>query len=566
MENNCLLAKDDYGRANGWWMDNVSFEFDGIKACLLKDATADMLRHIEDYVLNTTGYKITLKLKPMDDRLNLPEDLDCPPTDEQIVVMDDNQAAEIFYQMIKPTIKKCEDTLFVKVNGLWTDKVKAVDAYLCNECINSNILMCQDKDKDKVRPYSANVKGTENIVKAVKWRIPNDPGFIDRLWSGTRYRVAFSNGYYQFTKQQCPPTNNYGMFIAEPNKFDTTLRIEREFPPRVQTDIDFVYDKILTPAFDHTDYLGVFLHILARAFAGCGDKLTIFVVGLRDSSKSKIFQLIANSLEKYYAGFPAEVFLMNRGSGDAFRNNSYVFELEFARLAGANEIKCDRSQESTVLDGNELKKRQDGSDPTLARRLHQEPRPVKTMAMTCFMLNDFPTISPADTVECFATFKLPNKFVSKQDKAAKYPFDTYYKEADSNVRDWVRDPAYTAAFLHILFEAYRPEEPELTESMLDMRKRLLAEGEKEVLNEYFEITGSIHDCVLQKDAHKVLKTNKINMGPEAFLMEIERRVRSKVTADHGEQFSVHYRPPNPPRNRVYRGIKIKKIEGDKEKN
>ena len=62
-----------------------------------------------------------------------------------------------------------------------------------------------------------------------------------------------------------------------------------------------------------------------------------------------------------------------------------------------------------------------------------------------------------------------------------------------------------------------------------MRKRLLAEGEKEILNEYFETTGSTDDCVLQKEAHKVLETNKINVGPEALLVEVERLVRSKVS-------------------------------------
>ena len=72
-------------------------------------------------------------------------------------------------------------------------------------------------------------------------------------------------------------------------------------------------------------------------------------------------------------------------------------------------------------------------------------------------------------------------------------------------------------------------EPELTASTLEVRKRLLAEGEKEILNEYFETTGSTDDYVLQKEAHKVLETNKINVGPEALLVEVERLVRSKVS-------------------------------------
>ena len=113
LENTCLLAADEYGIKSGWWTDSVSFEFDGLKASLVQEVTTAALSQIKTYMLNTTGFKITLKFKAVDDRLHLPKDLHGPPNDEQIVVVDDNQAAEIFFEVTKPTIRKCEDTFFV---------------------------------------------------------------------------------------------------------------------------------------------------------------------------------------------------------------------------------------------------------------------------------------------------------------------------------------------------------------------------------------------------------------------------------------------------------------------
>jgi len=83
----------------------------------------------------------------------------------------------------------------------------------------------------------------------------------------------------------------------------------------------------------------------------------------------------------------------------------------------------------------------------------------------------------------------------------------------------------------------------------------LSEEEKEIINKFFEITGDINDYVLQKDVHRILRVNVVTTARKAVLVEIERRVKSKALSLRAEQFTVQYRCPNPPRARVYRGMK-----------
>ena len=115
-------------------------QFDGIKIPRVTDPImrAGLLRHLEVAILEHTGYEIKLAFKAMDKGLALPDDLtpklDGLPT---LIEDEDNQAADVFYEMVSNDVRMCKGEIFVRQGGIWvgdSSNETTVKRFLLDKC------------------------------------------------------------------------------------------------------------------------------------------------------------------------------------------------------------------------------------------------------------------------------------------------------------------------------------------------------------------------------------------------------------------------------------------------
>lgn len=555
-ESRILDAIEDAGILNGYWDDHLSLMFDGLM--VVKRPGVDInLGVLEDAVERRIGIRIQLAFKPTTTTM----ELDITKMPDKLVVMDgDDEASNIVVLALEGQVLRCDDCIFVKHDGVWTDNVSLVDDFLLRKVCDMDIkAMVETKDGFKETNYSVDVKNARNIVRLARTKFPSRPNFVRDLVLGSQFKLAFQNGYWQFTEDPNAETGIYGRFVRG-GSFDTGVRIETMFPMRVQEDIDFVMAHMIDPPLDNTmaGTKDLFLLSLARALAGHMDKVTNIWVGGRDSSKSCIMQFVRNALGKYAGNIPSGVFAIRGGSmNDAYRDGAWIFDVEMARVGAISES-TQNSTTETIFSGDTLKKFQSCKEGMQARKIRQNQREAYSLVTGFMLLNDIPRFEPADAIEKCHIYAFPNRFVSKEDKDNN-PFKETYKVANPNVEDWVKEPKYHAALLWILFEAYRPELVKPNQDMIESADQLMDETGLAMYDRLLDITLDFNDTVPQSEVLKVLKTSCPGIGHSRILRELQGIVDDRCREMGLASFPVKCRMGSghsSNRRNGYRGVKI----------
>lgn len=561
-ESKILDIIEKTGRTEGYWDDHVSLMFDGLMV-VKKPNTPIYLRILEDAVHLETGIRIQLAFKPTTTNLRI--DVNSIP--EQLVVTDgDDEAAGLVSLVLDGQALRVEDSTFVKHDGLWSDNPTLVEDFLLKQVCSMNIKrLTYDKDGEaKESPFSCYVKNARGIIRLATTRFPSRPDFVRDIVLNSECKLAFLNGYWQFNPQLNPETGIYGEF-KHGQSFETGVRIERMFPPRVQEDIDFVMhnfiDLPLANSSENTKEL--FLLAIARACAGHMDKVTNILVGGRDSSKSVIMQFLRNTLGRYTCCIPSGVFAIKGSSmNDAYREGAWIFDAEFSRIGAISES-TQTSTTETVFSGDTLKKFQSCKEGMSARKIRQNQREAFSLVTGFMLLNDIPRFEPADAIEKCHIYNFPNRFVSAEEKAAN-PFRTNYHVANPMVEQWIRQPEYQAALLWIIFEAYRPTPVRPNADMIDCAEQLMEETGIDMYDRLLEITLDTSDKEAQTDVLKTLKTCCPSIGHARISRELQDLVNQRCNAEGKQPFPIKARIGNGHgnnRKKAYRGIKIRNNGG-----
>lgn len=559
-ETRILKVLEEAGKEYGYWDDHISLIYDGVMVVKRPGSVPD-LRRLETAVKEGVGIDIKLAFKSVQTTLKL--DINRLP-DRLVVVDGDEEASNLVNLALDGQVLRCEDSVFVKHDGVWTDNTSLVDDFLLAKVCAMDIKQLKEYASGETKEvnFSVNVSDAKGIVRLARTKFPNRPEFVRELVLGSLCKLAFENGYWMFT--EIPEDGVYGRFVHG-GSFDTGVRINSMFPARNQDDMDFVMHHLIKAPFDNTPEgtMELFLLALARALAGHMDKITNIMVGGRDSSKSVLMQFIRNALGRYACTIPSGIFAIRGGSmSDAYRDGAWIFDAEFARIGAISEA-TQMTTGETIFSGDTLKKFQSCKEGMSARKIRQNQREAYSLVTGFMLLNDIPRFEPADAIEKCHIYAFPNQFVSEEVKAAN-PFNSKFKIADARVEDWVRDPKYHAALLWILFEAYKPTRVVPNESMIESAEQLMDETGLAMYDRLLDITLDPEDKEEQSRILKALKTACPGIGHARISRELQAIMDDRCRVAGKEQFSVKCYIGNGHgggRRMGYRGIKIRSEQG-----
>lgn len=558
-ETRVIRVVEKEGRDRGFWKDEVSMMFDGLMT-RARDGDATDLRVLERKVESELGIQVKLGFKDVKTEFNV--DMDDIPA--RVVVIDgDEEAADIVALKLGREGVACRsgDTVYVKMNGIWSSVKSRVESFLLGYVASSGIMLESGaEDKRSVKPYACFTRNAKAISNLVPPKLDDRPTFNKDLVLSSEGKLAFGNGYWEFLPEVDTTTGIKGRFVLG-GDMETGVRISRSWSKPNNHDVEFVMDKLIDPPFDGADpeIKLTFLRVLARALCGHKDKQLNVVIGGRDSSKSVLFQFLGNAIEGYFAMLPTEVFMAggNGGGNDSFRANGWASNVEHARIAAMVESGSDGAGRS-IMNGNKIKNFQSLKEGLMSRRLYEEQRHVFSLATGFFLTNDIPDVKPADAMERFVIFPFNNKFVSAETKAS-HPYQSNYKLANPDVEAWIREPRYMDALLWIVFSHYQIEDPAIPEEMTEKKEMLMQDSGEDMLMDIFVFTADRNDRIKQKDALDRVRQKDSNANHARLEREIQT-IMDTICGNKGmAKFKVVGLTPGgrtEKRQRVYLGIRF----------
>jgi len=142
--------------------------------------------------------------------------------------------------------------------------------------------------------------------------------------------------------------------------------------------------------------------------------------------------------------------LKNNESTDNAKANSWILDYQFSRLAITNEISIVNQKDK--IDGNSIKKFCSGGDYLEGRKNFKDEVEFRVQSGLMICCNDFPEVSPADTLETCINIQMPSKFIDDTfDESNKFNGFKYYKK-DGKIKDWVKGDDIINEFILIILE------------------------------------------------------------------------------------------------------------------
>lgn len=397
-------------------------------------------------------------------------------------------------------------------NDLFITNVKYIKEKLFNWITEQDIYLL-DKDNNQVE-INNNVKNINDLVSTIISKAPENKQLREQVWGNMLFKLNFNNGYYDFKKQQ---------FITD-KQSNTFTKINYDLD--MQSDVEsreFIYSKVLGPMFgvdnaeddeQRIQLLEYFLHRLARVMAGhIEDKKWLILNGNRDCGKGVISTILKKCFGDYIRSTNVSNFLYKRTSGDSAKENSWICDYEFKRLAITQEIKND---ENECIDGSKIKMFVSGGDDIEARKNFQDEREFKIQSSLMMCVNDKLDINPRDTMEKCDEFLFNSKFVSHDYSGMRLSNIKYYARDDSLKAKILNNQKIINEFVLIIIESYNnvvsyPESIRADNEELDFEN--LSDDMK--IKKLF-IQGGEYDFISYHHIKKLLKTNGINISMAKF--------------------------------------------------
>lgn len=536
-EGQILRAMDEAGREFGIWDTNIAWIHDGIMAFPTHPIRDVVLREIESHIKKSTCFSVILKIKPTSDCLTL--DITKFPKPITIHECDHFKAAKIVELGLGQTYVRDRGQEYTLRDGIWSRSKEAVTLHLQRVTVDMDIRKIIINPKTEEEKIVAFTSMNQEMLKTVSFlrtllQDPTTSDFARDVVLGGVQKLAFKDGYYQFGDTKS--NGRYGRFIKG-GYFNTFCRVDSYFPERIEENIEFVYKEIIKPMFQNSEdgLMELFLTALARAMAGCTDKITYILHGPRNSGKSVLFQLMDNAFGMYVRTIPSGVFAVTDGSsGDAFRQNGFMIDAELARIIKMSELPPTTSHHAKVkIDGSKIKSFQSMKEGIVARGLYMSQRPYYSIGTGFFLMNDIPEFSPSDAMDRCHLFELPNEFVSEKDQKDD-PFNSNKKIANPQIEEWIRDKKYTDAMIHIVLDSFSPAAIVPLPSMIQCKEDVMTGlGDEQYLS-VLEITMDRQDKIVFPEIKIALEKSGIRDNVVAMGRVLKRIVEN--------EFKKHEKP------------------------
>jgi hypothetical protein len=191
----------------------ITLVFDGFM--ILKDNVKnvnmdDLLKELEQEVLQELGYTIKLVVKPMNNLINVPDDYKSESNNELNVIKNDAEGAAKVLALLDNCIYNCKDTIYFKSNNQWIDNKKTIESTLKNIIMEQAFVKHVKASKEDIKEgcstinilgveycehkyeyYSSDTKGAKNILEALMSKIPINNNLLDRILKSSKNKLQF---------------------------------------------------------------------------------------------------------------------------------------------------------------------------------------------------------------------------------------------------------------------------------------------------------------------------------------------------------------------------------------
>jgi hypothetical protein len=425
----------------------------------------------------------------------------------------DKEAGDYLYEIIKDNLVYCQNTLYYKKNNIWINDEKELKISLRDYVLSSHVY--KENTQKALLPYAQNVSNAKNIVDVIIGIVVNktDNSFYEKFLTTTKTKICFNNGVLNLKTKEFTLWKN----ITKENEVFSTFVISRDFNPiRNEDTIKLIKTEIFEKIFN-TDAQRA-LNFYSRAMAGhVEDKVWGLFIGSRNCGKGVLENFFKQTFQRYITTVNAEVFLCERISdgGDSAKKLSWMLDLEFSRLTFTQECKFDNTNKNVKIDGNKIKKLASGGDTINARKNFKDEREFKTQTTLTFNANDFPPISPIDTMETCTSFSSTKQFKTQEfinQRKSEGALDLelkMYDVADAEIKSKCSTTLWTDSLIHLIMDNY------VSKSVTFVNKFLDDNDDTNLITKIltaFEITKNKEDKVTNDELKNWCESNGISLG------------------------------------------------------
>jgi len=429
------------------------------------------------------------------------------PKKDYVLVENDNEAVDHFYDQTKDTLISCDQQLFCKDGNVWVNDAKKIENFLLSSIMQSNVKRGVQNPKGElvIVPYAQNTTKAINIRTGLLARISaqrDTPDIYRKFHDTTRGRLCFQDGVLDMKEQK--------FTLWEDVDFDyySCVQIKRDYAdyfdkPDMQT-VEEIKAKIFQPLFG--DQTETALHFLSRAIAGHHeDKKWATYLGNRDCGKGVLYEGLSHAFGNYVKSFELGNILYQRNTNKPLRavDLYWLLDMQFVRLGVSQEIPP--PSEGKKASGAFIKKMASGGDTIVARRNFDRYDTHFNLDTTWLIMgNDVLDVEPKDTLEHCIEFSSICQFKSQEEidamRLAGEPEEVLkiYNIRDDTIKAKLRTEKYMNAFVYLLYNSYKP---------FAITKKIVNEEEhnssiRSRLFQHYEFTGKRTDSILCQEIYE----------------------------------------------------------------
>ena len=392
------------------------------------------------------------------------------------IIDDDNEGAEMIYNVIKDRFKFCCGNIFFKQTNVWVNSKQKVDNHLLHFILSKTDLSKMSSGKNpSPKPYSTNVGGAKSLREALYAKLiveGEDNTLLQKFITTTRGKLCFLDGVLDFTYVN-PENQAKGKFYKWSEvDFDyyTPVQIERPFAEYFanpdQTTIDLIKDQIFSNLFgiDCEKALAFFARGVAGHFE---DKAWSLYIGNRNCGKGVVDCLAKNGIGSYHANVEAQNLLCNSSrtlkQEQPEKQMAFAMDFQFARLTFSQELPPPTKNKSIKINADIIKKLNSGGDPLKGKRNYDIfITEFINQSRLIIMANDCPALTNDDALQTCCEFNSTISFKTKEEidamiaKGEDEIILQQFKVGDPFIKDKCMTPAWANAFVMLMIQSYQP--------------------------------------------------------------------------------------------------------------
>ncbi len=426
-----------------------------------------LLDRTSEVITNDLGFPVQLSVKELEfNPADVFDDNASAYVDEDL---NDHLAAELFRKYLLEHgyhFRKCSNVVYMydPNTHVWTDKISGWRA-LAASC-------------GELGAYGTSTPKQNYMWTQLVDSFPDEPDLLIEFHEASLMKMAWENGWYDFTAGQFKPYDDdsylHGFF--DKVKWEWSDELDQEI-------VDEILTKCIYGVFEREqgDYM---LRTLGRAAAGyVADKLMYIILGNTNSGKGVLMTLLEKAFGKMVGTFNSGV-LAHKAVQDEAKGLSFMVALKDKRFLMGSE-----ASRSCVFDSQKINMMASGGDTITARQNNRDEMEFKMSGTGFLFCNDMSKINGLDdSVANRLRFIEPVYSFLSGEMYERKKNQSNVKKADDTIKThFVKRDDVAATFAQMVCMAFTMERVhEPAQVVRQNREWLDAEDISEALSKLFE--------------------------------------------------------------------------------